>query len=268
MLAKERHALIMEILEKDRIIYIADIAKRFSVSNETARRDLEHLQDTHAIKRIYGGAVLLEGAASAAPSSSSKHMARSYQSHSQKVSIGKVAAGLIRPGETVILDVGTTTLELARNLKDINGLTVLTNSLPVVNELAGTPVTVYCLGGKLNSNELSMNGKIVLDALQLFFVDKAFIGAGGITLDGGISDYNGEEGQVRQAIIRRASQTIVVADSAKFGTNSFASVCSLEDVDVIVTDENLSEDFQADIRKQYSHLELILAPAGEEETDE
>ena len=262
MLAKERHAIIMEILRKDKIIKISDISRRFSVSNETARRDLEYLQDTEQLKRIYGGAILLGGNTAGLHQAPHAHVRRS-----QKSSIGRAAASLVNSGETIILDIGSTTLEIARHLSNISGITVLTNSLPIMNELAGTQVTVYCLGGRLNSDELSMYGKVTTDALQQFFVDRAFIGAGGVTLEHGISDYNSEEAIVRQAIIKRANQTVLVADSAKFGTNAFASVCTFNDIDVVVSDENLSREFREGLSK-WRNLELILAPAVDEPDEE
>ena len=255
MLAKERHAIIMDILRKDGIIKISDISRRFSVSNETARRDLEYLQDTEQLKRIYGGAILTGNNAGNVHQAPHGHVRRS-----QKASIGKAAAALVKSGETIILDIGSTTLEIARHLSNISGITVLTNSLPIMNELAGTQVTVFCLGGRLNSDELSMYGKVTIDALQQFFVDRAFIGAGGVTLEGGISDYNSEEAIVRQALIKRADQTVLVVDSGKFGTNAFASVCGFDDIDVVVSDENLSAEFRDGLRKR-RNLELILAPA-------
>lgn len=263
MLAKERHAIIMEILRKDKIIKISDIARRFSVSNETARRDLEYLQDTEQIKRIYGGAILLGNNATGLHQIPHTHLRRA-----QKSSIGRLAASLVNSGETIILDIGSTTLEIARHISNISGITVLTNSLPIMNELAGSQVTVFCLGGRLNSDELSMHGKVTTDALQQFFVDRAFIGAGGVTLEHGISDYNSEEAIVRQAIIQRADQTVLVADSGKFGTNAFASVCGFEDIDVVVSDENLSTEFREGLSK-WRNLELILAPADvSNDTDE
>lgn len=258
MLAKERHAIIMDILHKDGIIKISDISRRFSVSNETARRDLEYLQDSEQIKRIYGGAILLGGAAAPLQQAPHAHLRRS-----QKASIGRAAASLVNSGETIILDIGSTTLEIARHLSHISGITVLTNSLPIMNALAGTQVTVFCLGGRLNSDELSMYGKVTTDALQQFFVDRAFIGAGGVTLEEGISDYNSEEAIVRQAIIRRADQTVLVADSGKFGTNAFASVCGFSDIDVVVSDENLSPEFREGLSK-WRNLQLILAASGDE----
>jgi DeoR/GlpR family transcriptional regulator of sugar metabolism len=259
MLAMERHTIIMEYLAQNKIIKIADIANRFGVSNETARRDLETLHDQNLVKRIYGGAILLDP-----PHVTSQYLSRITESHAAKISISRKAAQLVNPGETIILDIGTTTLELSRNMKHIKDITVLTNSLPIINELAGAGVNLFSLGGHLNSDELSMSGKLTISALQHFFVDKAFIGAGGVTLNGGLSDYNCEEAWVRQAIIERANQTILVADSGKFGTNALAVVCPLEQIDVIVSDINLPDIFIEGIRER--KIELILTEAAEEKT--
>ena len=261
MLAAERQSIIMDILQKDKIIKISDIANRFSVSNETARRDLEFLQDTQQVKRIYGGAILQEDKLK-----EPQFSPRTTNLRSQKSAIGQVAASMIHSGETIILDIGSTTLEIARHLSHLSNITVLTNSLPIINELANTNVNLFCLGGRLNSDELSMSGKITSDALQSFFVDRAFIGAGGITLDGGISDYHSEEAAVRQAIIKRANQVILVADSGKFGSNAFASVCGFDKIDVVISDDNLPEYFQEGLRR-WSNLQLILVPSADLENE-
>lgn len=261
MLAVERQAIIMQLLHQNKVVKIADIANRLNVSSETARRDLDVLQDSHDIKRIYGGAILQ------APSSSEPpHAARNASRNAQKAAIGKAAAQLVGSGETIILDIGTTTLELARHLRELSNITVLTNSLPIVNELSNTGVDLFCLGGRLNTDELSMFGKITTDALHNFFVDRAFIGAGGVTLDGGISDYNSEEAAVHRAVIERAGQIILLADSSKFGSNAFASVCGLDRIDVVVSDKNLPPEFQEGLLK-WPNLKLILAEPSYE-TDE
>lgn len=256
MLAKERHAIIMEELKRNKIIKITDIVRQFDVSNETARRDLEALQDQKLIKRIYGGAVL-----DTATSFDSFLTPRASLSQSEKSAIGKAAADLISEGDTIILDIGTTTLEIARNIKNMRNITVLTNSLAILNELAASDYNVYCLGGRINADELSMSGDLTANALRNFFVDKAFIGAGGITFSEGVSDYNSEEATVRRTVIQRANKVVLVADSGKFGSNAFAFVCPIENIDTIVSDENLSESYVSGIRER--KIELILAKPDE-----
>lgn len=263
MLAAERHAYIMEVLQRNKIIKIADIAKRFSISGETARRDLELLQEAGQVKRIYGGAVLLESR-----SNVTQYESRSVKSHRQKVAIGKAAAALVNPGETIILGIGTTTLEIARHLKGLDNVTVLTNSLAIVNELSHSSVNVFCLGGRLDSDDLSMSGKLTIDSLQQFFVDRAFFSVGGVTLEGGLSDYYCESAMISQTIINRADQIVLVADSGKFGSNGFAFICGLEDIDVVISDDSLSDEFQIGLEKR-NDLKLILAsPSNEEAADE
>ena len=252
MLAKERHAIIMDIMKRTKVIKITDIVRQFDVSNETARRDLEALQDQKLVKRVYGGAVLASPAVF-----EPQYALRESESHNEKAAIGKAAAAMISEGESVILDIGTTMLEVARNLKGMNNLTVLTNSLPILNELATTNVTLYALGGLLNSDELTMSGNLTINALQNFFVDKAFIGAGGVTMTGGVSGYNNEWMMVTRVILERASEVVLVADSGKFGSNSFSIVCPLDAVDTIVSDSNLPAEYAASIRERKINLVLV-----------
>ncbi len=262
MLAKERHVLIMEGLKRTKIVKISDIVKQFDVSNETARRDLEALQDQQLVKRIYGGAVL----ATATAGFETLYTPRASLSLAEKNSIGRTAAGMISEGDTVILDIGTTTLEIARNIKTMNNVTVLTNSLAILNELAGTNINLYALGGRINADELCMSGDLTTSALRNFFVDMAFIGAGGITFTNGVFGYNSEEVIVRRIIIQCADKVVLVADSGKFGRNSFAFVCPLESIHTIVSDTNLSENYISGIRKR--KIELILADFPEETSSE
>lgn len=262
MLAAERYAYIMETLQRNKIIRISDIAGHFSVSGETVRRDLEALQEAGQVKRIYGGAVLPES-----PPNVTQYESRSVRSHRQKVAIGKAAAALVKPGETIILGIGTTTLEIARHLKGTDNVTVLTNSLAIVDELSHTGVHVFCLGGRLDSDDLSMSGKLTVNSLQQFFVDRAFFSVGGVTLDGGLSDYNCESAMISQTIIDRADQIVLVADSGKFGSNGFAFICGLEDIDIVISDDSLPEEFQIGLEKR-SGLRLILAAPSDEGTAE
>ncbi len=259
MLARERHEIIMETLKTTHIIKITDIVKRFDVSNETARRDLEALQNQKLVKRIYGGAVL-----AAPPSPENQYVFWPIISQREKSAIGRACAAMINDGDTILLDTGTTMLEVARNLKHFN-ITVLTNSLPIINELASSNATVYVLGGQLNSDELCMCGNLTSDALMNFYVDKAFIGAGGVTFDGGVTDYNSMFTDYRRCIMEHSSKVILGADSNKFGTNAFARGCKLEQLDVIVSDIHLSKEYIDGIRER--KIELIIVDPDSESPD-
>jgi DeoR/GlpR family transcriptional regulator of sugar metabolism len=251
MLSEERRNKILEILQHDKIIKIKDITDNFNVSVATARRDLDILQEQQYIKRIYGGA------APVTPSGTEPlFYTREMKNKAEKIAIAKAAADLVEEGDTIVLDIGTTTLEVARNLKKINNITVITSSLTIMNELANSNVTVYSLGGKIRPHELSMSGSITINALEQFCVQKAFIGAAGVTFNEGISDFNYEETQVRLMAIKRSKQSILVADSTKFGSNAFAITCPLEYFHTIITDVNLPQVFITGIQDR--KIELIM----------
>lgn len=255
MLQKERQNKIIELLKQEKTVKIKDLAKKFGVSIITIRRDFEILAEAGTIKKIYGGAMLPETAHTepVQPFFS----ARIERNHRQKRQIACAAAALVRDGDTIVLDIGTTCLEVAKQLKKRSGITVLTNSLPVLWELAGTDLTVYSLGGLLRGSELSLSGSVAMNSLNDFCVNKAFIGVGGITLENGLTNHDRDNAKLCSAIIHRADQTILVADSTKFNRNAFAVIGPLECVDTIITDNGISQEYADKI--QQCGVQLILA---------
>jgi DeoR/GlpR family transcriptional regulator of sugar metabolism len=255
MLSEERRNKILEKMHQEKLIKINDITDIFNVSVATARRDLDILEEQLYIKRVYGGAVLLT------PSGTEPlFFTREMENRAEKIAIGKAAADMVVQGDTIYIDIGTTTLEVARNLMKLNNITVITSSLTIMNELANSNVTVYSLGGKIRPHELSMSGSIAINSLEQFCVQKAFIGAAGVTFDEGISDFNYEEAQVRLMAIKRAKQSILVADSTKFGNNAFARTCPLEYFQTIITDINLNKSFVDGINDRKINL-ITVQPA-------
>ena len=256
MLAQERQDIIIEMLKQSGgIIKMTDIVSKFGVSNETARRDLETLQDKNLVKRIYGGAVLVKP-----PGKTDYTIPRTEDGSrglAERTAIGKAAADLLHDGETILLAAGTTVLQVARHLKRLHYLTVLTNSLAVINELSDTNFDIYVLGGKLDTNEKNMYGDMALKTIRSVFVDKTVIGAGGITFEFGVSDYGIDDFGIREAMMKHANQTILVAQSEKFGTNAFSIGYPLDQVSTIVSDTNLSQEYKTGIREM--GIELILA---------
>lgn len=256
MLAQERQHAILEILaQKGGIIKMKDIVAQFQVSNETARRDLEVLQDQKLVTRVYGGAILTDRREQA-PFPFQRENEPAGQNN-ERVLIGKAAADLVHNGEVVILASGTTILEVARHLKHLQDLTVLTNSLAVINELIDTNFSIYVLGGKLDTNELIMSGNMGVRAIQGIFADKTFIGAGGITFQYGVSDYSNSDAVIRSEMVHRANQTILVAQSNKFGRNTFSLDIPLGQINTIVSDSGLTKEYVDGIREM--GIELILA---------
>ncbi len=268
MLAKERQNKILEILYKKKIVKIAEIVHMFDVSNETARRDLESVQDLGVAKRVYGGAVLIDEKNGKRIDSLQLGSGTAWGQQlgrAERDAIGKKAAEFIHEGDSICLGVGTTVHEIAKHISGKRDVTVITNSIAVLTELADSDNTVYILGGLVDMNERTMKGEIAENSLQMFYVDKAFIGAGGITFDGGVTDYDIQESTLKNKICEHANKVYLVAHSAKFGVNAFSFSCPLNLVDVIITDPMLPKAYADWIREM--GIELIFADLSADEKE-
>ncbi len=244
MLAQERQNIIVDMLREKKTLRVTELTERFGASLATIRRDLETLESQGAIRRVYGGAVL-----NGEPARVQTFFSDRKNSNNQiKAAIGRAAADLVREGETVFLDIGTTTLEVARHLKGFRKLTVLTNSLPILNDLADSGLDVFSLGGRLRPDELCFAGEIAAENLRGFFVDKAFLSVGGITLAEGLSDFSHSSVQMHRLVLERAGESVLVADSGKFGNNTFAIIGGLDLVDIVITDEGIPAEYAAWLR--------------------
>ena len=241
MLAQERYAAILRMIRETNIVKIGDIAKKLKVSNETARRDLETLQDQKLLKRVHGGAVLVDPLIYTGPQSIP--LPKEEVSYDEKSAIGAEAAKTVRNGETIFLDIGSTTLQIAKNLRTKRDLTVLTTSLDIINELAGTQVTLIILGGKLINDDLHIAAPFTEEILARYYVDRAFISCGGISPNGDITDYS--DIALKRSVVREhASRMVLVADSGKFGKRAFVKVCDLKMLDSVITDTNLAPEYR------------------------
>jgi DeoR family transcriptional regulator of aga operon/DeoR family fructose operon transcriptional repressor len=177
----------------------------------------------------------------------------------EKESIGAKCAELIDDGDTLIIDLGTTTLEVAKNLKNKRNLTIITNGVNIALELVKIKdFRVFLAGGQLRSGELTCSGFLTQEFLNNFNVDKTIIGVGGITLEHGITDYHVDEAQVRKIMIKRSNKVIAVTDYSKFGVKAFCHVCPLSKIDVLITDWNVDDRVLRKYRDK--KIEVIKAP--------
>lgn len=257
MLARKRQNEILNILkENGGIVKMTELAQRFHVSNETIRRDLEFLHDQKLVQRVYGGAKLLEQQGSGAPGQLPHDKAKTLGQRKREA-IGRAVAEMIHEDERLLLSTGSTVLEVAKHLKRFKHLTIVTNSLAVAYELSDTEFDIYILGGKLNNAEMDTYGEAGLNGLQSVFADRTIIGAGGITMEYGISDFNTDDFLVRNEMMRRSNQVIVASQSDKFGRNAFCIRNPIEEVDVIVTDSDLPAEYAEEIRER--NIELVVA---------
>jgi DeoR/GlpR family transcriptional regulator of sugar metabolism len=235
----DRQLQIQQLVEHQQRISVADICATFDISEATARRDLETLASQGKIQRVHGGAIVLTQAPPEQPI-----LQRQSEQTDEKTRIGQAAAALVRDGETVFLGSGTTVLEAARALRGRRDLTVITNSLPVVNALAGAGgITVICLGGMLRDSEFSFIGHITEQALTEVRADKVFMGTRAISLEYGLTHQYLPETMTDRTILKAGKEIIVLADHTKFGRAATVLLAPLNSIHTIVTDEQTPQDF-------------------------
>jgi DeoR/GlpR family transcriptional regulator of sugar metabolism len=252
----ERHDRIIKLLNTNRMVKVSELMKEFNVSIETVRRDLEFLEGKGYLKRVYGGAI------PNSPKGIEPTYATREVSHLvEKMAIAEKVFELVEDRDTIVIDLGTTTLEAAKKLVLKEGLTVLTNSMPIATELiANETFKIFLLGGQLRNGEFATSGALSVDFLSHFRVDKAIIGPGGVTAKNGITDYHFEEAQVRKKMIEIADTVIAVADYSKIGVSAFTQVCELNEVDIIVTDWNVSQKAIQELRSEKTQVLVVPKP--------
>jgi len=235
----ERQERMLRFVEQRQRVTVADICDQFGVSVATARRDLEALAERGRVRRVHGGALAIHRAPPELPA-----LQRAGEQAAEKRRIGQAAAALVADGETVFLSSGTTTLEVARSLRSQRHLTVITNSLLALNELADTPeITLVGLGGLLRRSEMSFIGHITEQALAEVRADKVIIGIRAIDAEQGLTNDFLPETMTDRAIMRIAREVIVVADHSKCGRVSAAFVAPLSAMRTLVTDSGTPPEF-------------------------
>jgi DeoR/GlpR family transcriptional regulator of sugar metabolism len=232
MLLDQRRGSILEIIENKGFAALKEIADHVEVSESTIRRDLEYLESIGQVRRTRGGAAYV--GESLAGFEDRRNLALQ-----EKQKIGRSVAQLVGTGETIILDGGTTTLEVARHLAG-KSLQVVTNSLPIVNHLVGLPdVEVVFLGGYLYPKTGVALGSLTVAALKQVHARRLIMGVGGIT-EGGLFNSNSLLVEAERQMMASADEIIVVADSSKFGHSELARLCGLGEIHRFVVDDGLS----------------------------
>lgn len=242
----ERQKQILSLLTKQGSLSVAEIVEQFSVSEATARRDLESLASEGKVQRVHGGALAVETAPPELPI-----LDRADEETDEKIRIGRAAAELIADNETVFLGSGTTVLEAAKYLRGRKNLTVITNSLPVLNVLVGIKeITVISLGGMLRNSELSFIGHFTEQALAEVRVDKVLMGTRGISFEHGLTNDYLQETLTDRAILKIGREIIIAADHTKVSRVSTALLAPLKVMDMFITDSLADGKFIRSLRKQ------------------
>lgn len=253
---EERRLEILERVRTDALVRAADLAGRFGVSTETIRRDFLSLERDGLLRRVHGGATR------PAPRGFEPSFEQRLTRHlDRKRAMGRLAASLIEPGDTLILDVGTSVAEVARAIPRSYTGRVLTNSLLVPVELAGREgVQVITAGGRVREGDLACSGAQANAFFMDHFADKAFLGSGGVSVDAGLTDFYPEEIESRRIIIEHATERYVMADSSKLGQVALGRVCQLDRITAVVTDDHVEPDLVRDFDR--AGVSLLVAPTA------
>ncbi|MDQ2933618.1 MAG: DeoR/GlpR family DNA-binding transcription regulator [Chloroflexota bacterium] len=254
MMVGERRRKIVDVLESDDRAQVGELAARFGVSHSTIRRDLQLLSKSGVVERTHGGVL---HPSRFEPSFGQKET----ENRGQKRAIARAAAQLVQPGHTVFLDGGTTTLELARELRSRNDITIASNSVPIAVELANR-VRLILTGGSVKESTLALVGPIAERSIEQMHVDIAFIGMNGVSSGAGFTTPTWEEAATKVRMIHAGRVAVVLADGSKLGTVTFAHVARPDEVDLLITDEAASAAEVEALRA--AGLQVRLAPYARE----
>ena len=234
----ERQQRMARLFERNGRLSVAQICEQFGISETTARRDLEVLAEQGLIQRVHGGAIIVRHAAPEEPI-----LHRSHEQETEKERIGRVTASIIQDGETLFLGSGTTVLQVAQNLVERN-ITVITNSLPVINLIAErSNISLVALGGVFRESELSFIGHITEAALAELRADRVILGTRALSLEQGLTNDYLPETMTDRAILKVGRQVVLVTDHTKFGRIATAFLAPLESLHTIVTDNATTNEY-------------------------
>jgi DeoR family transcriptional regulator, fructose operon transcriptional repressor len=232
---QKRKQIIIEKLEAFDALEVPEIALILGVSEITVRRDLNTLEKEGLIVRTHGGAMKANQL-----QIQINFNRKTAQNGIQKEEICKKAANLVNDGETVFLDCGSTVFKLCKFLKD-KKIRVVTNSLPIVNALLGTKVSINFIGGEIDADRQATHGIAAVEHIKKYKADKAFIGVDGISLENGLSAHSEKEAEIALALMHNASDVYFLCDGSKFENDKYYKFASLKIIKNLITDSQASQ---------------------------
>ena len=255
MYAEERHRAIAALVDRQGRVTVSELAASYGVTTETVRRDLAQLERAGLVRRVHGGAV-----STAALTTVERGLAdREGSSSPQKDLIAKAALDLVPGlGGSLALDAGTTTARLAALLPGDRRLVVATHSVPIAARLVGTAgLDVHVVGGQVRGTTQAAVGPEAVRAFSDLRVDVAFLGTNALTCRHGLSTPNAEEAAVKRAVVAAGRQVVVLADSSKLGREDLVRFATVDQVDVLVTDDGITDDDARALRA--AGVEVVVA---------
>jgi len=249
----ERRQQIIRILGDQQRVTVSELSRLFSVSEVTIRKDLAWLETQKIALRTHGGAVAI----AAGPNEMGFDI-REHLQQTEKDRIGSAAAASVQDGETIFIDASTTGLAMAQMLKTRRDLTVVTNGLRSGMMLVGLPgISVLIPGGILREESFSLVGTWGSAVLEQIHISRAFLGARGFTMNEGLTDVNGEDVELKRAIVASAREVVAIIDRSKWGEIALATFCPIERIKMIITDAKAPAAMVAQVCSR--GIEVVMA---------
>ncbi len=242
------------MVQQDKSVLVVELAKKFDVSTETIRNDLERLEQQGVLKRSYGGATIVEE-----NEQEPTYKEREIVNFTGKEKIGKKAAELVADGETIFIDASTSSLHMAKHIKTRRSLTVITNAAQVVEELSSCEhITTICVGGKLKSRNMSFVGHITEQTIkENYKANKVFFSCKGLSRQKGLTEQSDGEAEAKRAMIEMSDECIFLCDYKKFDTFGLNTIIGIDRVDTLITDEVPEAEWQSVLSE--NGVELVIA---------
>jgi len=252
LLICERRQLILEILNRDGRILVSELSRAFDLSPITIRKDLDYLESQRLLQRTHGGALPHYGSTLVDPSVKEKET----QHTDEKQRIAEAAANLVKDGQCILLDSGTTTLSIARALRRFSRLTIVTNAANIAAELTDTDFEIILTGGTLRKNSLSLVGPLAEDVIRQIRADILFLGVDGFDPKLGVTTPNVLESRVNRAMVSASHKIVVVCDASKFGRSGMGLIVPPSEIHTVITDTAAPATAVKSLRQ--ANIEVIL----------
>jgi DeoR family transcriptional regulator, fructose operon transcriptional repressor len=250
MFPEERKTEILKLIKSGTPVRVGELTQNFGISESTVRRDLQEMEDAGLIQRTHGGAILAQLGYELTFHEKGVRLLK------EKQKIAQLAADLVEEGETVLLDAGTTTLEIARALQG-KRITVATNSIEVAQIFAeDADVEVLILGGTWRKSTRSLVGYLTNEMLRRIHFDKVFLAANGVEANLGVTTPNSMEAETKRHMVQAGKKIILVVDHSKIGQKGLYKICDLGEIDLLIIDDQLDDEELAMLR---SNTQVIVA---------
>lgn len=245
MLPLERRRKIVEQISKDGSVKVIDLSKGFNVTEETIRRDLEKLEQEKILMRTYGGAVIVQRANEKEP-----FKARLNENLESKERIGQILGSVIRDGDVIMMDSGTTSLQVLQEIGRFKNLTIITNALGIISEMVQYDhINIIGIGGNLLRKPLAFGGPTTARIIASYYADKVILSCKGIDMEKGVMESNEIEADIKRAMVSASKMVVLAVDHTKFNNLSLIRIIEFSKVDIVVTDIKPSKEWMQYFKK-------------------